>query len=135
MIDAYALYGAVLHHQKGLKETTDKISFIREVSHEAKTLAIALGGQPSTFEADHPAWLPGLLTAFLTGSLRPTVKLAATRGVEALRDHLAERPLSSIWPDEGAEGYYSIHSAHLIAKHLSLGLPHLEAANKMFWEA
>ena len=133
MIDAYALYGAVLHQQKGLKETAGKIVFLREISHEAKTLAIALGGQPSTFEADHPVWLPGLLKSFLTNTSRPTVKLAVTKGVEALKEHLAERDLADLWPDEGAEGYYSIHSAHLIAKHLSLSLPHLSAANDMFW--
>jgi hypothetical protein len=133
MIDAYALYGTVLHQQKGLRETLEKVDFVQEVSREAKTLAIALGGQPSTFEADHPAWLPGLLKALLTGSGNPTVKLAATKGVEALKEHLSEKPLSGNWPDEGAEGYQSIHSAHLIAKHLSLSLPHLAAANKMFW--
>ena len=136
MIDAYSLYGAVLHQQKGLRETARKIDFLGEISHEAKKLAIALGGQPSTFESDHPAWLPGLLRGFLINFARPTVKLAATRGPEALKEHLLERGgLAGLYPDEGAVGYYSIHSAHLIAKHLSLSLPHLEAANKMFWGA
>ncbi|MDR2442718.1 MAG: 1-acyl-sn-glycerol-3-phosphate acyltransferase [Deltaproteobacteria bacterium] len=135
LIEAYALYGALLHQNKGLKETRDKVEFIREISAEAKTLAVALGGQPSTFESDSPAWLPGLLSAFLTNTVHPTVKLALTKGTEALKEYLSEHPLDKIWPDQGAEGYYSIHSAYLIAKHLSLSLPHLEAAHKMFWES
>ncbi|MDR1658689.1 MAG: 1-acyl-sn-glycerol-3-phosphate acyltransferase [Deltaproteobacteria bacterium] len=133
LIDAYALYGSVLYQNKSLRDARNKVEFLREISAEAKTLAIALGGQPSTFEADSPAWLPGLLTAFLT-TPHPTVRIAITKGPEALKEYLEERPLKDIWPDPGAEGYYSIHSAYLIAKHLSLNLPHLEAANKMFWE-
>jgi glycerol-3-phosphate dehydrogenase len=135
LIDAYTLYGLVLHQNKGLRDPTEKADFIREISWEAKTLAIALGGQPSTFEADNPSWLPPLLRTFMSTPPQSTVRLTATRGVEALRAMLAERPLADIWPDQGAEGYYSIHSACLIAKHLSLALPHLEAANKMFWGA
>jgi hypothetical protein len=46
---------------------------------------------------------------------------------------MAERPLAEVWPDQGAEGYYSIHSAYMIAKNLSLSLAHLEKANGLFW--
>jgi hypothetical protein len=108
-------------------------NFLREISFEAKTLAMALGGQPSTFEADSPAWISELIASYLTNSNLLTVKLVISRGVEGLKDYLQEHPLSEIWPEQGAEGYYSIHSAYLIAKHLSLALPHLEKANELFW--
>ncbi|MDR3205249.1 MAG: 1-acyl-sn-glycerol-3-phosphate acyltransferase [Deltaproteobacteria bacterium] len=133
LIDAFSLYGLVLFHRKELRTPKEKAEFIREISFEAKTLAMALGGQPSTFEADNPAWVSELITTVLTPSNLYTMKLAAVKGPEALKDYLAEKPLTELWPDRGAEGYYSIHSAFLLAKHLSLTLKHLERANQIFW--
>jgi glycerol-3-phosphate dehydrogenase len=134
MIDAYSLYGATLRARRELRSPQALGDFLREISFEAKTLAMALGGQPATFESDSPAWLPELVVSALTAPVKPTVKLATSKGPQALRDYLEEKPLSEIWPDSGAGGYYAIHSACLIAKNLSLTLPHLEAAHAMFWE-
>ncbi|MDR1309660.1 MAG: 1-acyl-sn-glycerol-3-phosphate acyltransferase [Deltaproteobacteria bacterium] len=133
LISAYSLYGAYLRHRKELRTPNELAEFVREVSFEAKTLAMALGGQPSTFEADSPAWVSGLISASLSNPGLNSVRVLTTRGLEAFRDYLAERPLADVWPDQGAEGYYSIHSAHMIAKNLSLSLAHLEKANGLFW--
>jgi hypothetical protein len=107
-------------------------NFVREVSAEAKTLAMALGGQPATFESDSPAWISEFIAAALTGPTRPTIKLLVSRGFAAIQELQKERP-RELWPDPGVGGYYSIHSAYLVAKHLSLSLPHLEVANRLFW--
>ncbi|MDR1050438.1 MAG: 1-acyl-sn-glycerol-3-phosphate acyltransferase [Deltaproteobacteria bacterium] len=133
MITAYSFYGAHLRHQKELRAPSEMADYVRCVSFEAKTLAMALGGQPSTFEADSPAWVSGLITSSLTIANLPSVKILVNKGVEAFKDHCAERPFKDQWPDQGLEGYYAIHSAHMIAKHLSLSLPHLERANEVFW--
>jgi glycerol-3-phosphate dehydrogenase len=133
MISAYSLYGAYLRYRKELRTPSELADFIREVSFEAKTLAMALGGQPSTFEADSPAWISGLICASLTNPNLNSVKILITKGVDAFKDFLKEHPLNDLWPDQGAEGYYSIHSANMIAKNLSLTLPHLEKANNLFW--
>ncbi|MDR0621508.1 MAG: 1-acyl-sn-glycerol-3-phosphate acyltransferase [Deltaproteobacteria bacterium] len=134
MIGAYSLYGAYLRQRKELRAPNELSDFVRQVSFEAKTLAMALGGQPSTFEADSPAWISGLINASLTNPSLRSVQVLNTKGVEAFRDYLSERPLSELWPDRGAEGYQAIHSAYLIAKNLSLTLPHLEKANGIFWK-
>ncbi|MDR1677311.1 MAG: 1-acyl-sn-glycerol-3-phosphate acyltransferase [Deltaproteobacteria bacterium] len=133
LVSAYSLYGSYLRHQKELRAPNQLAEFIREISFEAKTLAMALGGQPSTFEADSPAWISSLISASLTNPTVNTVKILYTKGLEAFKDFLKEHPLEELWPDNGAEGYYSIHSAHMIAKNLSLTLPHLERANSLFW--
>jgi glycerol-3-phosphate dehydrogenase/1-acyl-sn-glycerol-3-phosphate acyltransferase len=132
LIDAYSLYGAYLHHKRELRSPLAMANFTREVSAEAKTLAMALGGQPATFESDSPAWISEFIAAALTGLTRPTVKLVVSKGVQALLELIKERP-QQMWPDPGVGGYYSIHSAYLVAKHLSLRLPHLEMANQIFW--
>ncbi|MDR1085060.1 MAG: 1-acyl-sn-glycerol-3-phosphate acyltransferase [Deltaproteobacteria bacterium] len=132
LIDAYSLYGAFLHHKRELRNPLAMANFVREVSAEAKTLAMALGGQPATFESDSPAWISEFIAAALTGLTRPTVKLIVSRGVPAFKEYMAEHP-NNLWPDPGVGGYYSIHSAYLVAKHLSLHLPHLETANQTFW--
>jgi glycerol-3-phosphate dehydrogenase len=134
LITAYTLYGAYLKYRKELRTPLEISNFIREVSFEAKTLAMALGGQPSTFEADSPAWISGLINAGLTSQNLNTVKILNTKGVDAFKDYLNDHPLSDLWPEQGAEGYYSIHSAYLISKNLSLNLPHLEKANGVFWK-
>jgi glycerol-3-phosphate dehydrogenase len=133
MITAYSLYGAYVRYRKELREPSELADFIREVSFEAKTLAMALGGQPSTFEADSPAWISGLISAGLTGPALNTIKILNTKGVEAFKEYLNEHQLEDLWPDQGAEGYYSIRSAYMIAKNLSLTLPHLEKAYGIFW--
>ncbi|MDR1872181.1 MAG: 1-acyl-sn-glycerol-3-phosphate acyltransferase [Deltaproteobacteria bacterium] len=132
LIDAYALYGAYLHHKRELRTPLAMANFVREVSFEAKTLALALGGQPSTFESDSPAWISEFIAAALTGPTRPTVKLMVVKGAAGIQELKNERP-QGLWPDPGVGGYYSIHSAYLVAKHLSLSLPLLEAANQLFW--
>jgi glycerol-3-phosphate dehydrogenase len=132
LIDAYSLYGAFLHHKKELRNPLAMANFVREVSFEAKTLAMALGGQPATFESDSPAWISEFIASALTGLTRPTVKLIVSRGVTAFKEYMAEHP-HNLWPDPGVGGYYSVHSAYLVAKNLSLHLPHLETANQMFW--
>ncbi|MDR1608662.1 MAG: 1-acyl-sn-glycerol-3-phosphate acyltransferase [Deltaproteobacteria bacterium] len=131
LIDAYSLYGASLHYQRNLRAPLAMANFTREVSLEAKTLALALGGQPATFEADSPAWVSEFIAAALTGLTIPTVKLLVSKGVSAFLE--TQKDQKNLWPDPGSRGYYSIHSAYLVAKHLSLRLPHLEAANQMFW--
>jgi glycerol-3-phosphate dehydrogenase/1-acyl-sn-glycerol-3-phosphate acyltransferase len=132
LIDAYSLYGAYLHHKRDLRTPLSMANFVREVSSEAKTLAMALGGQPATFESDSPAWISEFIAAALTGPTRPTIKLLVSRGFPAIQELQKEKP-RELWPDPGVGGYYSIHSAYLVAKHLSLSLPHLEAANRLFW--
>ncbi|MDR2301347.1 MAG: 1-acyl-sn-glycerol-3-phosphate acyltransferase [Deltaproteobacteria bacterium] len=134
LINAYTLYGAYLRHKKELKTPNELANFIREISFEAKVLAMALGGQPSTFEADSPAWISGLIETSLISPGLNTIKILTTKGVEGFKDYLKEHSLDDIWPDQGAEGYYSIHSAYMIAKNLSLNLPHLEKANGIFWK-
>jgi glycerol-3-phosphate dehydrogenase len=133
MIGAYSFYGTFLRHKKELRTPLEMAEYVREASFEAKTLAMALGGQPSTFEADSPAWVSGLITASLTNPNLATVKILLNKGTDAFRDFARDRPLRDCWPDQGLEGYYAIHSAHMIAKHLSLSLPHLEKANELFW--
>jgi hypothetical protein len=93
---------------------------------------MALGGQPATFESDSPAWISEFIAAALTGLTRPTVKLIIAKGVQAFLEFQKERP-TPLWPDPGVGGFYSIHSAYLVAKNLSLRLPHLETANQLFW--
>ncbi|MDR0355826.1 MAG: 1-acyl-sn-glycerol-3-phosphate acyltransferase [Deltaproteobacteria bacterium] len=131
MITAYSLYGAYLRHKKELRSPYEMADYVREVSFEAKTLAMALGGHSSTFEADSPAWISPLIGTSLTNFNQPTIKILLNKGLEAFKDYAAERP--ELWPDIGVEGYYAIRSAYMIAKHLSLSLPHLEKANEIFW--
>ncbi|MDR0549051.1 MAG: 1-acyl-sn-glycerol-3-phosphate acyltransferase [Deltaproteobacteria bacterium] len=132
LIDAYALYGAYLHHKRELRTPIAMANFVREVSAEAKKLAMALGGQPATFESDSPAWISEFIAAALTGPTRPTVKTIVARGLQGVLELQKEKP-RELWPDLGIGGYYSIHSAYLVAKNLSLSLPHLETANRTFW--
>jgi glycerol-3-phosphate dehydrogenase len=131
--DAYSLYAAYLGEHRALKQPSQIAAFIREVSYEAKTLAMALGAKPSTFEADQHAWIPEFVYGSLTFENHYSVKHAAQKGGDGLRYLLKENPEEYQWPDKGALGYQSIRSAHLIAKNLSLKMPHLDKANSIFW--
>ncbi len=132
LADAYALYTAVLSRQRKIRsDPFESAAFIREISGEAKNLTLALGGQSKTFEADNPAWIGELLIRTL-GQPEPTQtwlnniqNAAATIG--------GGRELDDQWPDPWVSGFFSIHSAYIIAKHLDLTLPHLEEANLLFW--
>jgi glycerol-3-phosphate dehydrogenase len=133
LADAYSLYYAYLSEHKSLKQPAQIAAFIREVSYETKTLAMALGAKPSTFESDQYAWIPEFIFASLTAETHYSVKQAALKGGDGLRHLLQDNPEEYQWPDKGALGYQSIRSAHLIAKNLSLKVPHLDKANDVFW--
>ena len=136
LADAYALYGWFI--QKKEKTKTDPFSaanFLREISFEAKNLALALGGQPQTFEADNPAWTSEFIIRAMSGPGPSQAWLNNLKGDNAPAE-LAEirAELAGKWPDPWATGYFSIHSASLTAKHLGLSLPHLEEAHRLFWD-
>jgi glycerol-3-phosphate dehydrogenase len=133
LTDAYTLHGSYLKAHRELKTPEAMTNFVREVSAEAHLLAMALGAKLATFNAGSPAWIAEFLYAVLSASRHPTIKMAAQNGGESFREFLndANPPIS--WPDRGLLGYYSIHSAHLIAKNLSLKTPCLERANSIFW--
>jgi glycerol-3-phosphate dehydrogenase len=136
LADAYSLYGAYLKAHRELKGPEDLARFVMEVSSEAKLLALALGAKPDTFDADSPAWLAEFVYSALSAAKLPTVKLAAQKGGDALKELAVEREeegSSERWPDRGLLGFQAVHSAHLIAKHISLKTPHLERADKIFW--
>jgi glycerol-3-phosphate dehydrogenase len=134
LVDAYALYGAYLKSHRELKEPRQMADFVREVSGEAKKLAMALGAHPNTFDSDNPAWNSEFLLAALSWTREPILKQAAIGG----RDYLAAQGLtdeggaSRLWPDRGVLGFHSIRSAYLIGKNLALSLPHLERAHELF---
>ncbi|MDR3154774.1 MAG: 1-acyl-sn-glycerol-3-phosphate acyltransferase [Deltaproteobacteria bacterium] len=131
LADAYSLYGAYLKAHRELSGPEELARFVLEISAEAKLLAMALGAKPGTFEADSPAWLGEFIYSALSATRRQTVRLAAHKGGEALKELL--EGASERWPDRGLLGYQAIHSAHLIAKHISLKTPHLERADRIFW--
>ena len=135
LADAYALYGHQVDRQRKIRSLPlEMAAFAREISLEAKSLTLALGGQPQTFEADNPAWLSEFIIRSMSvpgpsQSLLNTLKGEKAQGVLfPARIDLAEQ-----WPDPWVTGYFSIHSAYLTAKHLGLNLPHLEEANRYFW--
>lgn len=135
LADAYALYGLWLHrHQKSHKTPLEMAAFIREASFEAKSLALAVGGQPQTFEADNPAWMAELISRVMGRQAPAQSWLNGLKASSAPGDMApARRELAQKWPDPWCVGYFSIHSAYLTAKHLGLNLPHLEEANGIFW--
>jgi glycerol-3-phosphate dehydrogenase len=134
LADAYALYGAYLKEHQELTNPEEITDFVREASTEARLLALALGAKPATFEAHSPAWLSEFLFGALSAARYPTMKLLAHKGGEAFREHQkTASPSPILWPDRGLLGYQAIHSAHLIAKNLSLKMPKLEKANSIFW--
>lgn len=135
LADAYSLYGFFLNRQKKLRgQPAEVASFIREVSYEAKSLALALGGQPQTFEADSPAWMSELIIRSMSGTGPSQNWLnALTEKTAPGEQPQARVELAHQWPDPLSSGYFSIHSAYLTAKHLGLNLPHLEEANNLFW--
>jgi glycerol-3-phosphate dehydrogenase len=132
MADAYSLYAAYLTEHKGLKQPHEIAAFIREVSHEVKLMAMALGAKPSTFEAGEHAWIPEFIYQALTSNNHYSVRNAAIKGGDWLRRLIRDNPEECQWPDKGALGYQAIRSAHLIAKNLSLKMPHLDQANQIF---
>jgi hypothetical protein len=138
LADAYALYAA-LREKRPRPEASESgtapetAAFLREIGAEAKSLALALGGQPQTFEADNPAWLAEYL---IRAGHRPTPGaswLAALKNETAPGGGAAHQELAAQWPDPWANGYFSIHSACITARHLSLNLPHLEEADRLVW--
>lgn len=135
LADAYALYGHFVERQKKFRsQPFEAAAFLREVSAEAKSLALALGGQPQTFEADNPAWVSEFIIRSMSGPGPSQSWLNALKSETAPGEaNPARQALSREWPDPWATGYFSVHSAYLTAKHLGLNLPHLEEANRLFW--
>ncbi|MDR2947240.1 MAG: 1-acyl-sn-glycerol-3-phosphate acyltransferase [Candidatus Adiutrix sp.] len=134
LADAYALYGHYVERQRKLRsQPFEAAAFLREVSAEAKSLTLALGGQPQTFEADNPAWISEFIIRSLSGAGPSPAWLNTLKSDGAGEGAPARRELAEAWPDPWAAGYFSIHSAYLTAKHLGLTLPHLEEANRLFW--
>ena len=135
LADAYSLYGFFLDRQKKFRGQPAEIAaFVREISTEAKSLALALGGQPQTFEADSPAWMSEFIIRSMNSSGPSQSWLNALNEKTAPGEPSPARvELTRQWPDPLSTGYFSIHSAYLTAKHLGLNLPHLEEANNMFW--
>ncbi len=135
LADAYALYGFYISRNKKIQaHPLEAAAFVREISAEAKNLALALGGQPQTFEADNPAWVTEFILRSMSGPGPSTSWLNALKGDNAPGELIPARSeLAAQWPDPWASGYFSIHSAYLTAKHLGLNLPHLEEANRLFW--
>jgi hypothetical protein len=139
LADAYALYAA-LRERRPRQETAEagtapeSAAFLREISAEAKSLALALGGQPQTFEADNPAWLAEYLIRAAHRPAPTSSWLATLKNDPSPGSGPAHRNLAAQWPDPWANGYFSIHSAHITAKHLSLNLPHLEEADRLLWQ-
>jgi hypothetical protein len=139
LADAYALYGGVLRERRPRPEAADQAAletavFLREISAEAKSLALALGGQPQTFEADNPAWVTEYLIRSAGRPAPGPAWLHALKSEAAPGGGPARRELAVQWPDPWANGYFSLHSAYITAKHLGLNLPHLEEADRLFWQ-
>jgi hypothetical protein len=134
LADAYALYGLHIHRGWKTRSPLEMAAFIREVSAEAKSLTLALGGQPQTFESDSPAWISEFIARSMGGAAPSQYWLNALQSGRAPAELLAARKeLYETWPDPWGIAYFSIHSAYLTAKHLGLNLPHLEEANRIFW--
>jgi len=137
LADAYALYAA-LRERRPRPETSEPAAameaaaFLREISAEAKSLALALGGQPQTFEADNPAWLAEYLIRSAHRPAPAASWLAPLKN-ETAQGEAARRELAARWPEPWANGYFSAHSASITARHLSLNLPHLEEADRLLW--
>ncbi|MDL2260220.1 hypothetical protein LJB99_05035, partial [Deltaproteobacteria bacterium OttesenSCG-928-K17] len=136
LADAYALYGTFIDRQKKMRgQPFETAAFLREISLEAKSLALALGGQPQTFEADNPAWMSEFIIRGMSGN-QPSQSWLNSLREKAPGEMVAARSeLATQWPDPWSTGYFSIRSAYLTAKHLGLNLPHLEEANRLFWSA
>jgi hypothetical protein len=136
LVDAYSLYGAFLKSKKDLKDPKEITDFAREVSSEAKKLAMALGARPSTFDSDNPSWSSEFLLSTLSW-----LKENPSNKSQSLKDFLASHNLSEedkfpkLWPSREVLGYQSIRSAYLIGKNLALSLPHLERAHSLFFES
>jgi glycerol-3-phosphate dehydrogenase len=136
LADAYSLYGSYLKTKKDLKDPQEITDFAREVSSEAKRLAMALGARPSTFDADNPSWNSEFLLSALTW-----LKDNPSKQSPSLKDFLASHGLADedkfpkLWPGREVLGYQSIRSAYLIGKNLALSLPHLEKAHAIFFES
>ena len=134
LADVYALYWVFVSRQRKIRNNSaESAAFLREVSAEAKSLTLAIGGQSQTFEADNPAWVTEFLISFMSSSgpsqsWLTNLKNATNNNEELTRDNLIDQ-----WPDPWATGFLSTHSAYITAKHLGLSLPHLEEANRMFW--
>jgi glycerol-3-phosphate dehydrogenase len=133
LADAYALYAA-LRRPAETGAAPEAAAFLREISAEAKSLSLAMGGQPQTFEADNPAWLAEYLIRAAHRPAPTAAWLTALKNETALGGGSARRELAAQWPEPWANGYFSINSAFITAKHLSLNLPHLEEANKLLWQ-
>jgi glycerol-3-phosphate dehydrogenase len=136
LADAYALYAA-LRDKRPRQETAESgtapetAAFLREISAEAKSLALALGGQPQTFEADNPAWLAEYLIRAAHRPVPGAAWLTALKNDQPPGGGAAHRELAAQWPEPWANGYFSIHSACITARHLKLNLPHLEEADRL----
>jgi glycerol-3-phosphate dehydrogenase len=136
LADAYALYAA-LRDKRPRQDAAESgaapetAAFLREISAEAKSLALALGGQPQTFEADNPAWLAEYLIRSAHRPAPGSSWLAPLKNDQPPGHGAAHRELAALWPEPWANGYFSIHSASLTARHLSLNLPHLEEADRL----
>ncbi|MDR2352329.1 MAG: 1-acyl-sn-glycerol-3-phosphate acyltransferase [Deltaproteobacteria bacterium] len=133
MADAYTLYGSYLKTHRELQTPEAMTAYVKSVSCETKLLAMAIGAKPTSFDAGSPAWLAEFIYGVLSVSRHNTIKLAASGGGEAIRLILNDPDSTQRWPDRGIIGYYSIRSAHLLAKHLSLKMPLLEDAYTTFW--
>jgi hypothetical protein len=134
LADAYSLYGLYINRGWKTRSPLEVAAFIREVSAEAKSLALALGAQPQSFEADSPAWMSEFIVRSMSGTAPSEhwlKELKTENAPGALL--LARAEFYKTWPDPWCTAYFSIHSAYLTAKHLGLNLPHLEEANRIFW--
>jgi hypothetical protein len=139
LADAYALYAALRERRPRPESGESGISqeaaaFLREISAEAKSLALALGGQPQTFEADNPAWLAEYLIRAAHSPSPGSSWLMSLKNEAVPGGGAAHRELAAQWPEPWANGYFSIHSAYVTAKHLNLNLPHLEEADRLTWQ-
>ncbi|MDR1920496.1 MAG: 1-acyl-sn-glycerol-3-phosphate acyltransferase [Candidatus Adiutrix sp.] len=133
LADAYALYGFFMNRARKIRSSPlETAAFMREVSAEAKSLALALGGQPQTFEADNPAWISEFVIRSMSGAGPSQSWLNSIKNDRNQTDP-AKTELAGQWPDPWVTGFFSTHSAYLTAKHLGLTLPHLEEANNLFW--
>ncbi len=134
LADAYALYGVFQNRQRKIRSHPfEAASFLREISAEAKSLTLAIGGQPQTFEADNPAWVTEFLIRSMNTAGPSQSWLNDLKTDTGGDEDSAKAKLAREWPSPWANGYFAIHSAYLTAKHLGLTLPHLEEANRLFW--
>ena len=139
LADAYALYAALRERRPRPESgefgtSQEAAAFLREISAEAKSLALALGGQPQTFEADNPAWLAEYLIRAAHSPAPGSSWLMSLKNEAVPGGGAAHRELAAQWPEPWANGYFSIHSAYVTAKHLNLNLPHLEEADRLTWQ-